>query len=39
MLKRESEECGEEGVQQRFFDMSLYMNRELSWIAFNQRVL
>jgi polyphosphate kinase len=34
-----NEENGKEGALPDFFDPSFYVNRELSWIFFNQRVL
>ena len=34
-----NEEDGKVVALPDFFDTSLYLNRELSWIAFNQRVL
>ncbi len=40
MLMPTGSECNsKEDVCPDFFDISLYVNRELSWISFNQRVL
>jgi polyphosphate kinase len=38
-MQKENDENGKEEVIQDFFDTSYYVNRELSWIYFNQRVL
>ena len=39
MMRRWSENSGDGVSPPDFFDSSLYVNRELSWIDFNQRVL